>query len=161
MNLFDTICFDVSAKAALHIIAGQLNEERDWCNSKLPESSLSWYKDLFLQDQIKQLRDVFMMIDGNGDGPLLRAVDCEICRICLVLCVHRFAEVFGTVSASDHPNSFCSHLFHLYIQNDATSTSGVLELTELGSSQSLCLYINVCGLARYDRYDVVFPRIRI
>lgn len=32
-------------KAALHIIAGQLNE-----------------------DQIKQLRDVFMMIDGNGDG---------------------------------------------------------------------------------------------
>ena len=99
MNLFDTICFDVSAKAALHIIAGQLNEERDWCNSKLPESSLSWYKDLFLQDQIKQLRDVFMMIDGNGDGPLLRAVDCEICRICLVLCVHRFAEVFGTVSA--------------------------------------------------------------
>ena len=95
----DTICFDMSAKAALHIIAGQLNEERDRCNSKLPESSLSWYKDLFLQDQIKQLRDVFMMIDGNGDGPLLRAVDCEICRICLVLCVHRFAEVFGTVSA--------------------------------------------------------------
>ena len=39
--LFDTICFDVSAKAALHIIAGQLNEERDLCNSKLPESSLS------------------------------------------------------------------------------------------------------------------------
>ncbi|CAE7213552.1 CPK2 [Symbiodinium sp. KB8] len=34
-------------KAALHIIAGQLNE-----------------------DQIKQLRDVFMMIDGNGDGYL-------------------------------------------------------------------------------------------
>ncbi len=24
------------------------------------------------------------MIDGNGDGTLLRAVDCEICRICLV-----------------------------------------------------------------------------
>ena len=38
--IFDTICF-VSAKAALHIIAGQLNEERDLCNSKLPESSLS------------------------------------------------------------------------------------------------------------------------
>ncbi|CAE7407104.1 CPK2 [Symbiodinium natans] len=34
-------------KAALHIIAGQLNE-----------------------DQIKQLRDIFMMIDGNGDGYL-------------------------------------------------------------------------------------------
>eukprot|EP00440_Ansanella_granifera_P010948 gb/GFBE01011872.1/.p1 GENE.gb/GFBE01011872.1/~~gb/GFBE01011872.1/.p1 ORF type:complete len:500 (+),score=152.57 gb/GFBE01011872.1/:1-1500(+) len=32
-------------KAALHIIAGQLNE-----------------------DQIKQLREMFMMIDGNGDG---------------------------------------------------------------------------------------------